>query len=126
VRVDGRRTKKLIVAFHFQSSDHFLVAGGAAWRCDECRRQRLEARRRCGWLPAERRGARRIVWARGRVAAEECPKSLVTPQSLEWIEKFLTWKFAGARAVEHLPARDADAILILEREWRDGQQQSTD
>ena len=43
------------------------------------------------------------------MAAEECPKSLVTPQSLEWIEKFLSWKFAGVRAVDHLPARDADA-----------------
>ena len=114
-----------MVAFHFQSSDHFVETGGAAWRCDECRRQRLEARRRCGWLSEERRGGRRIVWARGRVAAEECPKSLVTPQSLEWIEKFLSWKFAGARALDDLPARDADAFLLMEREWRDGQQQQS-
>jgi hypothetical protein len=65
------------------------------------------------------------VWARGRVAAEECPKSLVTPRSLEWIEKFFSWKFAGGSAFEDMPARDADAFLILEREWRDGQQEST-
>jgi hypothetical protein len=65
------------------------------------------------------------VWARGRVRAEECPKSLVTPQSLEWIERFLTWKFAGGREIEELAARDADAFLILEREWRDGQREST-
>lgn len=64
------------------------------------------------------------MWARGQVGAEECPKSLVTPRSLEWIEKFLTWKFAGSQAIEELTARDADAFLILEREWRDGQRES--
>ncbi len=94
VRVDGRRKKKLVVAFHFQSGNE------AAWRCDECRRQGLESRRRCGWLREEQRGPKRIVWARGRVAAEECPKSLVTAQSLEWIEKFLhVRKFAGGGCV---------------------------
>jgi hypothetical protein len=67
------------------------------------------------------------------VAAEECPKSLVTAQSLEWVERFLTHKFgtkfttnfAGGSAFEDMRARDADAFLILEREWRDGQQEST-
>jgi hypothetical protein len=114
VRVDGRRKKKLTVAFHFQSSNQ------AAWKCDECRSRGLESRRRCGFLPAERRGEKKLVWARGRVWTEECPKSAITPQSLEWIEKFLTWKFAGGGAIWDWPARDADAILTLEREWRDG------
>jgi hypothetical protein len=117
-----------MVAFHFQGSHHFVGAvetNGAAWRCDECRRQKLEARRRCGWLPQAQRGPLRIVWARGRTATEECPKSLVTPQSLEWIERFFTWKFEGGRALDGMPARDADAFLILEREWRNGEQQST-
>ena len=53
-----------------------------------------------GFLPEEQRGRGEVVWARGRVATEECPKSLVTPASLEWIEKFLTWKFAGGGALE--------------------------
>lgn len=118
MRVDGRRTKKLIVAFHFQQSNQ------AAWRCDECRRQGLEARRRCGFVAEERRAERRLVWARGRVATDECPKSAVTAQSLEWIEKFLTWKFIGRAELWDWPARDADALLILEREWRDGQRES--
>jgi hypothetical protein len=112
-----------MVAFHFQASSQSL--NGAAWKCDECRRQGLEARRRCGFLPEERRGAKRLVWARGRVATEECPKSLVTAQSLEWIERFLTWKFAGGGGLWDWPARDADAVLILEREWRDGEREST-
>ena len=65
-----------------------------------------------------------VVWARGRVATEECPKSLVTPRSFEWIEKFLTWKFAGGGGSwTNWPARDADAFLILEREWRNGERQ---
>ena len=115
VRVERRRKKKLIVAFHFLS--RIRPRGDAT----QCRRQGLEARRRCGWLPEEQRGAAQVVWARGRVATEECPKSLVTPQSLEWVERFLTWKLAGA-SVNELRAREADAFLTLEREWRDGQQ----
>jgi hypothetical protein len=78
----------------------------------------LERRRRCGWLPLEERGETRLVWARGRVGAEECPKSLVSPQSLEWVERFFAWKFAGGGALDALGARESDAFLILEREWR--------
>jgi len=102
-----------MVAFHFQSSSQ------AGWRCDECRRQGLEVRRRCGWLPGLR-GPRRLVWARGRASTEECPKSLITPQSLEWMERFFAWKFAGDRRLEELDARLADAFLLLEAEWRKG------
>ncbi len=65
---------------------------------------------------------RRLVWVRGRTATEECPKSFVTPQSVEWLEKFFAWKFAGAGALEALPARDADAFLALERAWREANQ----
>ena len=54
------------------------------------------------------------------MATEECPKSLIAGRSLEWVEKFLTWKFSGAGGFSELPARDADAFLILEREWRRG------
>ena len=78
---------------------------------------------RCGWLPEERRGPRRLVWVRGRVATEECPKSLVTPQSLEWMERFFAWKFAGGGVLDGLPARDADAFLVLEKEWREWNQE---
>jgi len=60
-----------------------------------------------------------VVWARGRASAEECPKSLVTPQSVEWLEKFFAWKFAGGGRLEELTARDADAFVTLEKEWRD-------
>jgi hypothetical protein len=52
------------------------------------------------------------------VGAEECPKSLVTAQSVAWVEMFLAWKFSGGGALHDLVARDADAFLILEKEWR--------
>jgi hypothetical protein len=107
------RKKKLIVAFHFHS------ASQAGWKCEQCRRQGLEEKRRCGWLPEERRGPSRVVWVRARVSAEECPTSLVTPQSLEWLEKFHVWKFAGGRELDRLPAKDVDAFVTLEKEWRE-------
>ena len=51
--------------------------------------------------------------------SEECPKSLVTARSVEWLEKFFAWKFAGGGALDELEAREADAFLTLEREWRE-------
>lgn len=112
MRAERERKKKLIVAFHFHS------ASQAGWRCDVCRKQGLEAKRRCGFLAEEQRGPRRAVWVRGRVGIEECPKSAATAASLEWLEKFFGWKFAGGGGVSELPAKDADAILTLEAEWR--------
>jgi hypothetical protein len=59
------------------------------------------------------------VWARGRVATEECPKSLVTPESLELLERFFVWRFSGGGQVSELPAREADAFMTLETESRE-------
>ena len=69
VRIKRRRTKKLIVAFHFQ------FANQAAWRCDECRSQGLDQKRRCARKPII--VAARTVWARHGVAALSCPKSTI-------------------------------------------------
>jgi hypothetical protein len=52
------------------------------------------------------------------VFSEECPKSLVTPESVELLEKFLGWKFGGGGSLDELRAKEADAFLILEGEWR--------
>jgi hypothetical protein len=109
VRAERRPKKKLIVAFHFLRGD------GARWECDACRKQGLEARRRCGFLPEERRGAKRIVWARGRASTEECPRSLVTAESIELLERFFA---ARAWGWTDPAAREADAFLVLERELR--------
>ena len=53
------------------------------------------------------------------MAAEECPTSLVTPQSLEYVERFFVWKLAGNGSVMELPAKLADALLLLEKECRE-------
>ena len=57
------------------------------------------------------------MWAKGRVGVDECPKSLVRGESLEYVEKFLVWKFAGG-ALDEMTAREVDAFLTLEEEFR--------
>ncbi|HOQ46198.1 MAG TPA: hypothetical protein PK157_12835 [Bryobacteraceae bacterium] len=62
--------------------------------------------------PAERR----VVWARGNVATEECPKSYITAESLAWVEEFQVWKRLGYPRVEEMTARQVEAMLVLEAE----------
>ena len=50
-------------------------ANRAGWNCDSCRQHGLEVKRRCGFLPDEKRGEPRIVWGRKQTQTEECPKS---------------------------------------------------
>jgi hypothetical protein len=110
VRPERRRTKKLIVAFHFQSSNR------AAWKCDDCRKSGLEQARRCGWLPHSEAQKPRPVWVRGPVAVETCPKSFITPQSLQLLEEHRVWRELGQPAGFDLSARQAEAFLTLESE----------
>jgi hypothetical protein len=56
-----------------------------------------------------------VVWARGGATAEECPTSLVTPASIEFMERFFAWKTVEKH---ELTAREAEAFVVLEREWR--------
>jgi len=61
-----------------------------------------------------------VVWARGGAAAEECPTSLVTPVSIEFVESFFAWKTMGLIKLTagELTAREAEAFVVLERELR--------
>ena len=70
-------------------------------------------------MPEEERGPARLVWIRGQAGTEECPKSMVTAGSLEFLEKFYVWKLAGGSWAE-TTAREADAFMILENERRTG------
>jgi hypothetical protein len=81
----------------------------------------LEAKRRCGFLTEEQRGPRRAVWARGGVATEECPTSLVTAESLELLEKYFVWKLSGNVGLLEMRAREADGFLALDGEIRRSQ-----
>ena len=117
MRAERDRKKKLIVAFHFQ------FANRAGWDCDACRKNGLEAKRRCGFLPAEARSEPRLVWVRKRTQADECPKSMVTAESLSLLEEFFVRRRLGMVDGMETPARKIDAFLILreemEREERD-------
>ena len=108
----GERKKKLIVAFHF----HF--ANQAAWKCDECRANGLTEKRRCGFLFGHGDGPAKPVWIRRTAIANQCPKSLITPDSAAWLDEFFAWKLNTSRNMTELPARTADAFLVLDREWR--------
>ena len=117
MRSERSRNKKLIVAFHFQ------FANRAGWNCDACRKIGLEKKRRCGFLPEEERGAPGLVWARKRAQAEECPKSLVTGESLALVEEFFVRRQLRMADTLEMAARKVDAFVILrgemEREERD-------
>jgi hypothetical protein len=107
VRPQRGRKKKLIVAFHFQ------FASQSGWNCDICRRNGLESRRRCGFIPPEKRGEERIVWGRRQVHIEECPKSFITGESLALLEEFGARRRLDIAGTLDLDARKADAFLIL-------------
>ena len=59
------------------------------------------------------------MWARGKVSTTECPKSLMTPQSIEWVERFSAWKITGQPTDKELSAKDLDALWVLERQWKE-------
>jgi len=57
------------------------------------------------------------VWVRGKVMSRQCPKSIITAQSLHWLEQFRLWKELGGDAWS-MEAKSADALVMLEQEWR--------
>jgi hypothetical protein len=69
-----------------------------------------------GQKPAERKHA---VWARKRVLTFHCPKSLITAQSLSFIEQYRVWKELGGVNALEIDAKTADALMILEQVWRE-------
>jgi hypothetical protein len=58
------------------------------------------------------------VWARGGVSTTECPKSLISAESLVLLEEFNIWKRFGCGDARKMNARVADAIALLEDELR--------
>lgn len=59
-----------------------------------------------------------MVWARGPVSLTRCPVSTITPESLAYLEQFASWRMEGCREMSNLPARRADAFVILHEETR--------
>jgi hypothetical protein len=46
-----------------------------------------------------------------------CPKSIITGQSLEILERFTYWKAAGGGSLMQEEAKMADALLFLNEQW---------
>jgi len=112
VRAERGRTKKLILAFHFQFADQ------AGWKCEDCRRSGLEEKRRCALGARGKEQPRRVVWTRSGVMAESCPKSLITGESLALIEAYCAWKLNGGGDYRDMPVREVEAFWVLEQELR--------
>jgi hypothetical protein len=75
----------------------------------------LAKARRCAWLDVKDDEPARLVWARGKTMAFRCPKSIITAESLGFIEQFFYWKSCGGD-LWSLDAKSADAILALQEE----------
>jgi len=73
-------------------------------------------KRRCGWLPAALETPERVIWARKRVSTDQCPTSVVSAQSVSWIEQFYVWRRLRESYPGELSAREVEAFLILEGE----------
>jgi hypothetical protein len=58
------------------------------------------------------------VWARAGVFSLQCPKSIVTAQSLYFLEQFGVWKQFGGTSPWSLEAKSAEALALLEGAWR--------
>jgi hypothetical protein len=56
------------------------------------------------------------VWAGRTVRLTECPKSLISAESLGWIEQYHVARAFGFGSVGALPARVVDAFCVLEAE----------
>ena len=70
--------------------------------------------RNCAW--SEESEGPTVVWARGEVVSERCPKSTITAKSVLFLEQFRWWKELGGD-IWSLEAKNAEALLLLEREW---------
>ncbi|MBM3734875.1 MAG: hypothetical protein FJW39_03740 [Acidobacteria bacterium] len=78
----------------------------------------MEQKRRCGWLRPAPCGSPAVVWARRGARAESCPVSSITPERIALLEKFHAWKASSGVNLIELPARDAEAFLLLDEEVR--------
>ncbi len=70
--------------------------------------------RNCAWSqkPAANN---RVVWTRKKVFTQQCPKSMISSQSLMFIEQFRYWKHLGGGVPWDIDSKAADALLLLEQ-----------
>jgi hypothetical protein len=73
-------------------------------------------KRRCGWIARALETPERVVWARNNAATTICPRSLITAQSMAWLEEYLVRRKFRQTGIDGLGAREVEAFLILEHE----------
>jgi hypothetical protein len=56
------------------------------------------------------------------VFSVQCPKSIVTAQSLQFLEQFGFWKQFGGYDIWSIEAKSADALALLEQAWQEENQ----
>jgi hypothetical protein len=62
--------------------------------------------------------AQRAVWSRRGVVTMQCPKSVITAESLVLLEEFQVWKRFGSGGISSMAARKVEALSVLENEWQ--------
>ncbi len=70
--------------------------------------------RNCAWTAEGSKPSSRVVWARRDLIAFHCPKSIITAQSLSFLEQFRIWKAFGGGIPWSIEAKAGEAILVLE------------
>lgn len=88
------------------------------WDCETCRRNGLQHKRRCAFLDVPQADPPGLVWARGPVITNRCPRSEISAQSHAWIQLYAAWKRLGSGDLWRLAAKDAEALMFLEEEWQ--------
>jgi hypothetical protein len=58
------------------------------------------------------------VWGRIGISSLQCPKTVITPESLFFLEQFHIWKKFGAGEVLRANARVVEALVLLDEEWQ--------
>jgi hypothetical protein len=74
--------------------------------------------RNCAWVRREQPAKPRAVWARRGIYSVHCPKSVITSESLYYLDQFRWWKEGGGGGLWHMEAKTADAVILLEQAWQ--------
>jgi hypothetical protein len=52
---------------------------------------------------------------------EQCPKSIISAESIALLQQYQAWKMFGCPNPQTLPAKTVDGLLILGAESRNGE-----
>lgn len=76
----------------------------------------MEESRQCGWR-GERQAGVKAVWARYGSATNRCPKTVITADSVAWLDQWAIWRQTGRGVSAEWSAKDLEAMAVLEQAW---------